>query len=142
MKGEWKLVIAVRQDLKMGISSANYAIRFLFEIFGQVTSNEISGKGKIAAQCAHGSMKAYRMASQNARESWTFYGQPTIITEIKSEEEMGVLFKKAKELGLPACTIRDAGKTQIARGTQTVLAVGPAPCSLVDKVTGSLKLVH
>ena len=87
-------------------------------------------------------MKAYMMASQKARESWSFYGQPTIITQVDTEEEMGSLFRKAKEIALPACVIRDAGRTQIARGTQTVLAVGPAPCSAVDKVTGALTLMH
>ena len=32
------------------------------------------------------------------------------------------------------------GRTQIAPGSHTVLAVGPAPGSMVDKVTGNLKL--
>ena len=37
--------------------------------------------------------------------------------------------------------IRDAGRTQIAAGTRTVLGIGPAPVPLIDAVTGDLKLM-
>jgi peptidyl-tRNA hydrolase len=47
----------------------------------------------------------------------------------------------AKEAGLPLYMVADAGRTQIAAGSKTVLAVGPAPQSLVDQVTGSLALL-
>jgi PTH2 family peptidyl-tRNA hydrolase len=33
--------------------------------------------------------------------------------------------KKARELGLVACSIKDAGRTQIEAGSRTVLAIGP-----------------
>lgn len=35
----------------------------------------------------------------------------------------------------------DAGRTQIAAGSLTVLAIGPAPVKEVDAVTGHLKLL-
>lgn len=37
--------------------------------------------------------------------------------------------------------IRDAGRTQIAAGSKTVAAVGPAPLSRVDQITGKLRLL-
>jgi PTH2 family peptidyl-tRNA hydrolase len=47
----------------------------------------------------------------------------------------------AISLGLVAEVIADAGRTQIASGSHTVLGIGPAPKSLVDQVTGHLKLL-
>jgi peptidyl-tRNA hydrolase, PTH2 family len=37
--------------------------------------------------------------------------------------------------------IADAGRTQIASGSLTVLGIGPAPKGVVDGVTGQLKLL-
>jgi peptidyl-tRNA hydrolase, PTH2 family len=50
------------------------------------------------------------------------------------------LVKKAREYGIVAQYIRDAGRTQLAPNTATVAAVGPAPKTLLDLVTGHLKL--
>ncbi|KAJ1930790.1 Peptidyl-tRNA hydrolase protein 2, mitochondrial, partial [Linderina pennispora] len=59
---------------------------------------------------------------------------------VNSEEEMLELQRKAASLGLVAQSICDAGRTQIASGSRTVLGIGPGPISLVDKVSGHLKL--
>jgi len=50
------------------------------------------------------------------------------------------LTRKGRSLGLETCLVKDAGRTQIAPGSKTVLGVGPGPVDLVDKVTGHLKL--
>lgn len=39
-----------------------------------------------------------------------------------------------------SCIVRDAGQTQVAPGSRTVIAIGPAPKSVLDKITGHLKL--
>lgn len=57
-----------------------------------------------------------------------------------SVEELDKIRKEAKNKGLIAVTIKDAGRTQIAAGSKTVCCVGPGPDSLVDEVTGHLKL--
>lgn len=51
------------------------------------------------------------------------------------------LSAKAASLGMPTYIVHDAGRTQIPAGSQTVLAIGPAPKSVLDKVTGHLKLL-
>jgi len=68
-------------------------------------------------------------------------GQAKIAVQVKSEEELLVLQAQAMSLGLCARIIHDAGRTQIASGSATVLGVGPGPRSMVDKVTGGLKLL-
>ena len=61
--------------------------------------------------------------------------------QVPSEDQLLVLQAKAISLGLCANVIHDAGRTQIASGSATVLGVGPGPKSVVDAVTGGLKLL-
>jgi PTH2 family peptidyl-tRNA hydrolase len=61
--------------------------------------------------------------------------------QIKSEAELLELLGKARSLGVTAEAIADAGRTQIDPGSLTVLGVGPAPKSVVDQITGHLKLL-
>jgi len=68
-------------------------------------------------------------------------GQAKVALQIKSEEELETLQAQALSLGLCAQVVHDAGRTQIASGSATVLGVGPGPKSEVDKVTGHLKLL-
>lgn len=37
--------------------------------------------------------------------------------------------------------IHDAGRTQVAAGSLTVLAVGPGPDSVINHITGALSLL-
>lgn len=49
--------------------------------------------------------------------------------------------KLAARRNLNHCLIRDAGRTQIAAGSATVLAIGPALVAEIDAITGHLKLL-
>lgn len=51
------------------------------------------------------------------------------------------LAAQAEAAGMPYYIVHDAGRTQIPAGSQTVLAIGPAPKSTVDKITGHLRLL-
>ncbi|XP_060595947.1 peptidyl-tRNA hydrolase 2, mitochondrial-like [Ruditapes philippinarum] len=116
--GEYKMVIVVRNDLKMG-------------------------KGKAAAQCAHGALGAAEKAMMKDSETlyaWKACGQPKVVVKTDSEQSLLQLAKEASANGLICSIIKDAGRTQIASGSKTVLAVGPGPANLIDKVTGHLKL--
>ncbi|KAF3071050.1 Peptidyl-tRNA hydrolase 2, mitochondrial [Daldinia childiae] len=124
---ECKLVLVVRTDLGMT-------------------------KGKIAAQCSHATLACYKTLTRAAQRTpssaearllqrWERRGQAKIAVQVKSEAELLDLMGKARSLGITAEVIQDAGRTQIDPGSLTVLGVGPAPKSLVDKVTGGLKLL-
>ncbi|KAH1458722.1 hypothetical protein KXX13_008557 [Aspergillus fumigatus] len=117
---EVKLVLVVRTDLGMT-------------------------KGKIAAQCSHATLACYKYLIAHNPQSpilrrWEQQGQAKIALQTKSEEELQLLHAQAMSLGLCARVIQDAGRTQIASGSRTVLGV-LGPKSVVDQVTGHLKLL-
>ena len=66
--------------------------------------------------------------------------QPTIQPHILLHPQTK-LARQAKKAGLPAYLVADAGRTQVAPGSKTVLAIGPGPKSALDAITGTLKLL-
>ncbi|KAG1871155.1 peptidyl-tRNA hydrolase PTH2-domain-containing protein [Suillus tomentosus] len=114
-----KLVLVVRTDLKMTT-------------------------GKIAAQCGHATLACYKALSRTNTalvQHWEKTGQAKIALKCSSEDELLELEAVSKSLNLCARSILDAGRTQIAAGSRTVLGIGPAPIDLIDQVTGHLKLL-
>lgn len=100
----------------------------------------------MAAQCAHATLACYKtlLNSPNGNKvlrRWEGQGQTKVALQVRGEEELEFLQAQALSMGLCARVIRDAGRTQIAAGSSTVLGVGPGPRSRVDKVTGALKLL-
>lgn len=95
-------------------------------------------------QCSHASVAAYkksRVKDPVALTQWENSGQPKIAVKIDTEEELLAVEETARALGLVTNIIKDAGRTQIAPGSRTVLGVGPGRAELIDKVTGHLKLL-
>merc|ERR1719499_279272 len=115
-----KLVLCARSDLKMKT-------------------------GKIAAQCSHATLGVVKKVETEGDDLllqiWRNYGQPKIVTKIKSPGELKELKQKAIDAGVPYYVVCDAGRTQVPSGSYTVLAVGPAPDSILQPITGSLKLL-
>jgi peptidyl-tRNA hydrolase, PTH2 family len=115
----YKVVLIVNQDLKMG-------------------------KGKVAAQCGHAVLGVYKAAVNSCPVSlrmWELSGQAKIALKVDSEREMLSLMTLASKAGLNCYLVRDAGRTQIAAGSKTVLAIGPSPTAEIDRITGHLKLL-
>ncbi|PHU09266.1 Peptidyl-tRNA hydrolase 2, mitochondrial [Capsicum chinense] len=116
---ELKMVLVVRQDLKMA-------------------------QGKVASQCAHAATGMYAdlmQSDQYLLRQWEQCGQPKIVVTCKNQQEMNKLKEAAENIGLPTFVVADAGRTQVASGSRTVLAVGPGSKSAVDSVTGKLRLL-
>lgn len=102
-------------------------------------------KGKIAAQVGHATLMCYKAASKYTPtlvRRWESYGQAKIAVQtLGGEEELMALMAQAVRLGVVARIVRDAGRTQIPGGSATVLGLGPAPRSVVDQISGGLKLL-
>jgi len=104
------------------------------------------GKGKLASQCCHAAVNCYQEmlnTSPKKLRLWELMGQPKIVLKAEEDGEQYLfqLRDRAKELGLVTAIVRDAGKTQIERGTVTVLGIGPGESSLIDQITKNLKLL-
>ncbi|XP_012288126.1 peptidyl-tRNA hydrolase 2, mitochondrial [Orussus abietinus] len=114
---DFKLVLVIRTDLKMG-------------------------KGKVAAQCAHAAVGAYKLSQRQPKllEAWENCGQKKITVKVDSESELLEVARNARSVGILTNVIRDAGRTQVDPGSKTVCGIGPGPSDLIDEVTGHLKL--
>lgn len=67
--------------------------------------------------------------------TWELHGQAKIALKCASEDEMLILQATAISLGIVAEVIHDAGRTQIAAGSATVLGIGTLICQIA-KATG------
>ena len=117
--GPCKMVLCVNMELKMG-------------------------KGKIAAQCGHATLGAYKLSKKYCRTGllgWETNGTAKIAVKVEKEVEMYELLEKAKLAGVICYIVEDAGRTQIAAGSRTVLALGPAPNQVIDQIASHLKLL-
>ena len=116
---DYKQIIIVRKELKMTC-------------------------GKIAAQVAHGSLRAALIAKRGVPsvfDDWMEAGGKKIVLKTGSLGELNGLFEWAAGRGLPHAKVIDQGRTQIPAGTFTALCIGPADSELLDERCSELKLL-
>ena len=99
-------------------------------------------KGKLAAQVAHAAIGAFLEASTQVQHLWLEEGMPKVVLKGTSTEELLELQTSALRRHIPACLIRDAGRTVVPSGTVTCLGLGPADDTEIDALTGTLKLLN
>lgn len=116
MPKEYKQVIVIRSDLKLS-------------------------KGKLAAQTAHASLDAYKKADGRVRSEWESTGSKKVVVKIEDLKGLMEIYEEAKQAGLPASLIRDAGRTELPAGTVTAVGIGPYEEADIDKITGNLKML-
>mmetsp|Transcript_2860 Transcript_2860/g.4082 ORF Transcript_2860/g.4082 Transcript_2860/m.4082 type:complete len:223 (+) Transcript_2860:30-698(+) len=101
-------------------------------------------KGKMAAQCGHATLGAYKVAKKYCSTGvncWEWTGQAKICVKVPSESELLDTQAKAQAAGLVTYLVLDAGHTQIPAGSKTVLALGPAPASSFQGISDHFKLM-
>lgn len=99
-------------------------------------------KGKIAAQVAHAAVAA-ALRNQHTPQftAWMRDGQPKVVLKLDGADKLEELCAAAETGGLPVERIHDAGRTQVAPGTLTCCAIGPAPEEEIDPVVKELTLL-
>jgi PTH2 family peptidyl-tRNA hydrolase len=116
---EYKLVIVIRDDLKIST-------------------------GKLAVQVAHAAVSCTLNAKKNHSKwfnEWYKEGQKKVAVRGFDLNHLYDLKLKAETLKLPTTLIKDAGLTEVPPETITCLGIGPGPNEMVDRITGSLKLL-
>lgn len=117
----YKMVIAVNSELKMG-------------------------QGKMASQVSHACLGIYKEMVQTIDKyskmlfAWQQYGETIVVVKVEKTAKLFELRERAEQLSLPHYLVEDAGLTQIAPGSATVLGVF-GKVSDVDQVTGDLQLL-
>jgi peptidyl-tRNA hydrolase, PTH2 family len=98
-------------------------------------------KGKMAAQAAHASVEAAFRAEKDFVKEWRMTGSAKIVVKVEDKKELYKFSQMAKDAGIATALITDAGKTVIAPGTETCVAIGPDEEDRIDRITGDLKLL-
>ena len=122
---EQKMVLLVREDLNMS-------------------------SGKVAAQCSHAAVGLFqRLISEEYRshptvqknlKTWIEEGQKKVCLSIANVEMLEDLRASCSMKRIPYFVVEDAGRTEVAYGTETVMAIGPCENEVLDRVTGKLRL--
>jgi len=116
---EYKQVILIRTDLKMGI-------------------------GKKCAQSCHASVSSadiVRVKNKDAWKKWKNAGQKKVVLKVSSTDDLSEIILKLGKAEIIYFLVKDAGLTQLSPGTTTALGIGPALSTTLDKITGELKLL-
>ncbi len=102
------------------------------------------GKGKIAAQVGHATIGLYKQLLERKNEKlmkvWEQSGSKKIVLKIPKKSSIGDILHKSRNMGLIQHIVTDAGRTQIAAGSQTVIAfVGSS--NALKHLTNTLSLM-
>ena len=117
------------------------------------------GKGKLVSQGAHASMGAILKGGRfqtspegkpqlvidldPALENWLKGSFTKIAVWSQTEESLLELHQKALDAGIRSVVIKDNGRTAFhGVPTITAVAIGPALSSVLEPITGNLKLIN
>ncbi|NQU99023.1 peptidyl-tRNA hydrolase [Candidatus Woesearchaeota archaeon] len=98
-------------------------------------------KGKAAAQAAHASVEAVLRSEKEKVKDWRKEGMAKIVLKVADLKELHKYNQLAKDAGVRTAVVTDAGKTVVAPGTTTCIAIGPDEDEEIDSIISELKLL-
>lgn len=135
-----KMMIVMRRDLKMRkgkiAAQAGHAcidaVLLALNKEGRINDFELTGDGLV--------LKNTDKLSSPLSD-WFEYGCAKVCVYVDSEDALLDIANKAKERGIIASVITDAGMTEFhGIPTKTCLALEPLPADVADELTGNLPL--
>ena len=98
-------------------------------------------KGKMICHACHATVGSLKKSDEKIVKSWEKEGAEKVVLKVKDLKELKRIYKKVKDAKLPCILVKDAGLTQLKKGTVTAVGIGPAEEKKIDKITGKLKLL-
>jgi len=131
------------QSSAASLWTANFTASKDSRMYFVVRSDLKMSPGKVASQTAHAAIMCFKRAARECPQqvrSWELQGQPKIVLKTKNPEDLARIEAEAQAAGVVTALVRDAGNTQVASGSATVLGMGPAPTPIFAKLCSNLKL--
>lgn len=124
-----------RRRLYPVLQSEQYAVNIL------INTDLDMQRGKVVSQACHAISGILAGAAQDSEglNIWKSNGEAKIVLKA-SREDIAQVVKNAKSNGVNVYKVYDAGRTQVLPGSNTAVAIGPAPKSILTVLTGHLKL--
>ena len=97
-------------------------------------------KGKMIAHAIHAALGSLRKVPDKIIKKWEEEGGKKVVLKVRDLKKLNEIYKKVKKEKIPCFLVRDAGLTQLKKGTVTCLGIGPVEEKKIDKITGKLKL--
>lgn len=114
VKMNYKQVIILRKDLKMS-------------------------KGKAIAQALHACLASFKLGNKKIIKKWEKEGAKKVVLKA-TLSQMKRIAKKLEKEKIKFVVIRDAGLTQLRKGSITAIGIEPIEEEKIDQITGNLKL--
>ena len=100
--------------------------------------------GKIATLVAHAAVLSAEKSRQTdfpTFSRWFESGQAKVVLKVQNFEDLVALRQSAQGLSLLVVFVEDIQPVTINTGVWTCICIGPAPSTLLDRVTKHLKLL-
>ena len=97
--------------------------------------------GKIVAQCGHAVEYLAMHTPKPVMHEYRKSAHPKIALQVMSLEDLEQIRDECHRTGVQCHMVEDAGRTQVAAGSFTVLGVGPVRKKNVPGIVTALKLL-
>lgn len=131
----WKIVPKARKKKLRLFQGEEYALDII------INTDLKMQRGKAISQACHavsGILSSLR-GNEKILELWKSCGEPKIVLKASMCNILDVV-SNAKANGIMIYKVYDAGRTQVLSGSNTAVAIGPAPKSMLTLLTGHLSL--